>query len=209
MRGDEYPGLSEQGMYILLLASGWRWGGQPIFKLALDWSFNFPQSFSVIISSLKTIRLRSKKEFRSKKETLGMSIFPGGMILTGMCWYAFAPPSKVDPHPAILAWRVGWNFFEVSTELVVLKYNNTNWSLPQIWEFCRGLYHAPVIPAGIWSFLWNPAESGRIIFGRESCQNCHSGDHLFQRNRAILVPIPEWSWNGPEWNLAECWLHLW
>ena len=26
-----------------------------------------------------------------------------------------------------------------------------------------GLYHAPVIPARIWSFLWNPVESGGII----------------------------------------------
>ena len=68
----------------------------------------------------------------------------------------------------------------------------------------QGLYHAPVIPAGIQSFLWNPVESGRIIFGRESCQNCHSGDHLFWWNRAILELAPEWSWNGLERNLAEC-----
>ena len=53
-----------------------------------------------------------------------------------------------------------------------------------------------------------PVESSRIIFGRESCQNCHSGDHLFQQNRAIPELGPEWSQNGLEWNLVECWLHL-
>ena len=38
----------------------------------------------------------------------------------------------------------------------------------------------------------NLVESGRIIFGREPCQNCHSGDHLFRN----------WHWNGPgmDWN---------
>ena len=71
-----------------------------------------------------------------------------------------------------------------------------------------GLYHAPVIPAGIWSFLWNPAESSKIIFGRAPCQNYHSGDHLFRRNRAILELGPEWTRNGPERNLAECILHV-
>ena len=34
----------------------------------------------------------------------------------------------------------------------------------------RGLYPPPVIPAGIRSFLWNPAESGGIKFGRQFCQ---------------------------------------
>ena len=71
-----------------------------------------------------------------------------------------------------------------------------------------GLYHAPVIPARIQSFLWNPAESGGIIFGRAPCQNYHSGDHLFQRNGAIPELGLEWSQNGPEWNLAECILHV-
>ena len=75
-------------------------------------------------------------------------------------------------------------------------------------QYDRGLYHAPVIPAGIRSFLWNLAESSGIIFGRESCQNCHSGDHLFWWNRAIPELGPEWSWNGPEQNPVECWLHL-
>ena len=51
---------------------------------------------------------------------------------------------------------------------------------------------------------WNPVESSRIIFGREPCQNCHSGDHLFQQNRAIPELTLEWSRNGPEWNPAEC-----
>ena len=74
----------------------------------------------------------------------------------------------------------------------------------KICKVFRGLYHAHVIPAGIWSFLWNPVESGRIIFGREPCQNCHSGDHLFQRNRAIPELALEWSRNGPERNPAEC-----
>ena len=64
-----------------------------------------------------------------------MSTFPGGTILTGMCWYAFAPPSEVDPDPAIFAWRVGWNFFKVITELVVLKYNNTNQAFPKFESF--------------------------------------------------------------------------
>ena len=68
-------------------------------------------------------------------------------------------------------------------------------------------YHAPVIPARIQSFLWNPAESGGIFFGRELCQNCHSGDHLFQRNRAILELRPEWSQNGPVMNRLHIW-HL-
>ena len=72
------------------------------------------------------------------------------------------------------------------------------------WSPRWGLYHAPVIPAGIWSFLWNLAESSGIIFGREPCQNCHSGYHLFQWNRAIPELGPEWSWNGPEQNPAEC-----
>ena len=71
-----------------------------------------------------------------------------------------------------------------------------------------GLYHVPVIPAGIRSFLWNLAESGRIILGRAPCQNYHSGDHLFQRNRAIPELGLEWTWNGLEWNLAECILHV-
>ena len=64
-------------------------------------------------------------------------------------------------------------------------------------EWRGGLYHAPVIPAGIRSFLWNLAESGGIILGREPCQNCHSRYHLFWKNRAI----PEL---GLEWNLVEC-----
>ena len=68
----------------------------------------------------------------------------------------------------------------------------------------RGLYHAPVIPARIRSFLWNPVDSGGIIFGRAPCQNYHSGDHLFRRNRAIPELGPEWSRNELEWNPAEC-----
>ena len=55
-------------------------------------------------------------------------------------------------------------------------------------------------PSSIWRSLscpcdscQNPAESSRIIFGRESCQNCHSGDHLFQWNRAIPEMGPEWT----------------
>ena len=46
----------------------------------------------------------------------------------------------------------------------------------------RGLYPPPVIPAGIRSFLRNPAESGGIKFGRQFCQICHSGDNKFRRN---------------------------
>ena len=67
-----------------------------------------------------------------------------------------------------------------------------------------GFYHAPVIPARIQSFLWNPADSGGIIFGRAPCQNYHSRDHLFWWNRAIPELVPEWSQNGPERNPAEC-----
>ena len=74
-------------------------------------------------------------------------------------------------------------------------------------RFRGGLYHASVIPARIRSFLWNPAESSGIIFGRESYQNCHSKDHLFRRNRAILELGLEWSRNGPERNPVECCLH--
>ena len=72
----------------------------------------------------------------------------------------------------------------------------------------QGLYHAPVSPAGIRSFLWNPAESGGIIFGRVPCQNYHSGDHLFQQNRAIPELGLEWTRNGLERNPAECILHV-
>ena len=82
------------------------------------------------------------------------------------------------------------------------RWEESEWWQEQRWA-ARGLYHAPVIPAGIQSFLWNPAESSGINFGREPCQNCHSGDYLFQQNRGIPELGPEWSWNGLEWNLAE------
>ena len=52
--------------------------------------------------------------------------------------------------------------------------------------------------------LWFLLESGGIIFGREPCQNCHSGDQLFRWNWAIPELRPEWSRNGPERNPAEC-----
>ena len=51
-----------------------------------------------------------------------------------------------------------------------------------------------------------PAESGGIIFGREPCQNCHSGDQLFWWNWAIPELRLEWSRNGPErirWNAIK------
>ena len=48
--------------------------------------------------------------------------------------------------------------------------------------------------------LWFLLESSRIIFGREPCQNCLSGDHLFWQNRAIPELGPEWS---PEWTGTE------
>ena len=41
--------------------------------------------------------------------------------------------------------------------------------------------------------LWFLLESSGIIFGRVPCQNCHSGYHLFQQNRAIMELGPEWS----------------
>ena len=74
----------------------------------------------------------------------------------------------------------------------------------QLLQLVGGLYHAPVIPARIQSFLWNPADSAELFFGRAPCQNYHSRDHLFWQNRAIPELGPEWSWNGPEWNLVEC-----
>ena len=107
--GDKYPGLLWV-RYVHLTFGIWlKMGQQPIFKLALDWSFNFPQSFSVI-SSLKTIRLRSKKEFQSKKETLAMSIFPGGTILTGMCRYALHHHQRLIPTPQYQHGGLGESF---------------------------------------------------------------------------------------------------
>ena len=38
----------------------------------------------------------------------------------------------------------------------------------------RGLYSAPLIPAGIQSFLWNLVDSRGIIFGRKACYFHHS-----------------------------------
>ena len=37
------------------------------------------------------------------------------------------------------------------------------------------LYSAPLIPAGIRSFLQNPVDSGGMKFGRKACYFCHSG----------------------------------
>ena len=39
----------------------------------------------------------------------------------------------------------------------------------------RGLYSAPLIPAGIRSFLRNPVDSGGMKFGRKACYFRHSG----------------------------------
>ena len=38
-----------------------------------------------------------------------------------------------------------------------------------------GLYSAPLIPAGIRSFLRNPVDSGGMKFGRKACYFRHSG----------------------------------
>ena len=38
-----------------------------------------------------------------------------------------------------------------------------------------GLYSAPLIPAGIRSFLRNPVDSGGMNFSRKACYFCHSG----------------------------------
>ena len=66
-------------------------------------------------------------------------------------------------------------------------------SRENIWALFGGLYPPPVIPAGIRSFLRNPAESGGIKFGRQFCQICHSGDNKFRRNLAIPELRPELS----------------
>ena len=38
-----------------------------------------------------------------------------------------------------------------------------------------GLYSAPLIPAGIWSFLQSPVDSRGMNFGRKACYFHHSG----------------------------------
>ena len=66
---------------------------------------------------------------------------------------------------------------------------HTTLCIPILW----GLYHAPVIPAGIQSFWWNLVESSGVIFDREPCQNYHSRGYLFWWNRAIPELGPEWT----------------
>ena len=60
-----------------------------------------------------------------------------------------------------------------------------------------GLYSAPLIPAGIWSFLWNPVDSRGMNFDRKACYFCHSSAWSFQN----------WDWNvlqnSQEWNATE------
>ena len=68
----------------------------------------------------------------------------------------------------------------------------------------RGLYHAPVIPAGFRSFLRIPVDSGGIKFGGGPCQisipgTPYSGGIELFRNLDRNGPR-----NGPERNPAEC-----
>ncbi|EDR11753.1 uncharacterized protein LACBIDRAFT_323917 [Laccaria bicolor S238N-H82] len=65
-----------------------------------------------------------------------------------------------------------------------------------------GLISAPLIPAGIRSFLRIPVDSGGMKFGREACYFCHSGALPFRRNLGIPELTPECSagLTGTEWN---------
>ena len=49
------------------------------------------------------------------------------------------------------------------------------WEWWGVWGVIGGLYSAPLIPAGIRSFLRNPVDSGGMKFGRKACYFCHSG----------------------------------
>jgi hypothetical protein len=40
---------------------------------------------------------------------------PGRTICTGTWRYGFAPALMVDPHPAMSAYIVGWNYAQMST----------------------------------------------------------------------------------------------
>ena len=76
--------------------------------------------------------------------------------------------------------------------------------LPLYCSGLRGLYHAPVIPAGFRSFLRIPVDSGGIKFGGGPCQisipgTPYSGGIELFRNLDRNGPR-----NGPERNPAEC-----
>ena len=62
----------------------------------------------------------------------------------------------------------------------------------------RGIYSAPLIPAVIWSFLWNPVDSRGMKFGR--------------RPAIFIIPVPDhssgiwvfWNWaRNVLWNVWE------
>ena len=53
-----------------------------------------------------------------------------------------------------------------------------------------GLYHAPVIPARIWSFLWNLVE----FFLAESPAKIAILGTIYSGR---IEPFQNWDWNGP------------
>ena len=57
----------------------------------------------------------------------------------------------------------------------------------------QGLYHAPVIPARIQSFLWNPADSGRIILAEPPAKITIPGT-IYSSG---IEPFQNWDRNGP------------
>ncbi|EDR05191.1 uncharacterized protein LACBIDRAFT_330008 [Laccaria bicolor S238N-H82] len=68
----------------------------------------------------------------------------------------------------------------------------------------RGLYHAPLIPAGFWSFLWNPAESRGIKFGRDTSQNDIPGDKYSSGMMSFLISSRNGPRNGQKGMTPEC-----
>ena len=62
------------------------------------------------------------------------------------------------------------------------------------------LINAPLIPAGFWSFLRNPVESGGIKFGRDTSQNDIPGDKYSGGMMSFLIS----HWNGQKGMVLEC-----
>jgi len=63
-------------------------------------------------------------------------------------------------------------------------------------DFAQGLNHAPLIPAGFQSFLWNPVESGGIKIGPEPSQNDILGDKYSSGMMLFLIGSQNGPWNG-------------
>ncbi len=109
---------------------------------------------------------------------------------------------RVDPKLPMgylwraLVWSSGANLFLAIRTIYIAE--------PDPITLFRGLYHAPQIPAGFWSFQRNPVESRGIKNGRGASQHCHSGGHIFQSNKAIpelrLECSPELTGTECDWN---------